>query len=483
MVVNNYSKGKITPNARGLVLSSAKFKVFYGTFVDTPQLGQLRIRYKTAIGVDDEGSIVFIVDNCLDPLAECSKYDGKLVMSNVQVVDVSDKNEFTTFFFPGFIDTHIHASQYPNAGIFGNSTLLSWLSTYTFPLEESLKDLNLAEIVYKKVVSRTLANGTTTAVYYTTIDPSSTKMMAKVCSELGQRSLIGKVCMDINSPDFYKETTQQCLDSCLEVIDYILNYLNDSKILPVVTPRFAPTCSHELMHGLSDISKNFNNLHIQTHLSENTKEIQLVESLFPECNSYTDVYYKNGLLTDKTILAHCIHLKPDEIELIKKQKSGISHCPISNSSLTSGECQVRMLLDKGVNIGLGTDVSGGFSSSILVTARQAHLVSRHVAMKCSDIKKKEHSKLSVMDALYLGTQGGAQVLKMSDMIGSFAVGKKFDTQLIDLDTHGSNVDVFPWQIPTHSKFSMEDLVCKWFFNGDDRNTIKVWVDGIQISTK
>lgn len=480
-----------------------KFVVFYGTFIDTPKLGEIRIRVKTSVGVSlfgvDNGCIKFIKENSIDPLLDAKSYDGSLSELDIAVVDSSQHvNSSTTFFFPGFIDTHIHASQYPNAGIFGNSTLLDWLDTYTFPLEASLEDLSVAEKVYTKIVQRTLSHGTTTATYYTTIDPESTKLMGKICSTHGQRALVGKVCMDVNSPDFYIESAKKCLKSCEDVIEYLQDDLKDSKILPILTPRFAPTCSRDLMVKLSEMSEKFGDLHIQTHLSENDNEIEWVSSLFPECENYTDVYDRYKLLTKKTVLAHCVHLSNDEAQLIKERECGISHCPISNSSITSGECKVRWLLDQGISVGLGTDVSGGYACSILATARQAHLVSRHLAMKENDPKVREHVKLSLADALFLATTGGAQTLDMQNKLGTFDIGKQFDTQLIDIESEGSNVDIFDWQRPaisqetaasitstTKSAFkkrlppqiSHEDLLAKWFFNGDDRNVVRVWVDG------
>ncbi|QLG72337.1 hypothetical protein HG535_0D00440 [Zygotorulaspora mrakii] len=474
----------------------ASFIVFYGTFIDTPVLGELRIRHKTSVGVcmsesEEKGSIRFIIEDSEDPLADALAYDSQLSESDVTVIDGLSMGEAgdgsSTFFFPGFIDTHIHASQYPNAGIFGNSTLLDWLETYTFPLESSLKDLEIANVVYSKVVDRTLANGTTTASYYTTIDPESTKLMGEICSARNQRALIGKVCMDTNSPDFYIESTEECLKSCENVINYLQKDLRDPKVQPVLTPRFAPTCSEDLMKKLGALSQKYGGLHIQTHLSENDNEIRWVEELFPECDTYADVYNKFNLLTEKTVLAHCVHISPKEAKLIKTRNCGISHCPVSNSSITSGECRVRWLLDQGINVGLGTDISGGFSCSILAIARQAHLVSRHLAMRETGTEEREHVKLSMEDVLYLATMGGAKALDMGDNLGTFDIGKQFDTQLIDIESQGSNVDIFQWQKISEvmneknkfqpPKISHNDLLAKWFFNGDDRNILKVWVGG------
>lgn len=146
----------------------------------------------------------------------------------------------------------------------------------------------------------------------------------------------------------------------------LVDYLRDikSRIIPVITPRFAPTCSRELMSGLGELAKS-EGLPAQTHLSENLAEIAWVKELFPECTSYADVYYKSGLLGKQTILAHCVHLTEEELTLIAQTASGISHCPNSNSNLSSGICPVKKIMQKGIKMGLGTDVAAGYSPSIL----------------------------------------------------------------------------------------------------------------------
>lgn len=294
--------------------------------------------------------------------------------------------------------------------------------------------------------------------------------------------------MNQNSPDYYtdkdEETSKQ---SDLEVIDYIKTVDPTYEIVsPIFTPRFAPSCTFESMKWMGEEMKR-TGLPCQTHVSENKQEIEWVKELFPQCSSYTDVYDKAGVLGPRTILAHGVHLDDDEVKLIAARKAGISHCPISNSSITSGEAPVRKYLDNGIKMSLGTDASGGFTPSILETARQALLVSRHVAMKTED----DRDKLSVDEVLCIATLGGAQVCGLDDKLGNFEVGKKWDAQLIDLMAKDSPIDVFEWQenIKVLSGIGkrrdsdaqdvqrMENLLAKWLFGGDDRNVRKVWVSG------
>ncbi|KAF2813922.1 guanine deaminase [Mytilinidion resinicola] len=442
--------------------------IYIGPFVHSKSLAELEICTKGAIGVDEKGVIAFVER---DDVEGVSKKEG---WESAKVVEVKDNG----FFFPGFIDTHIHASQYPNAGIFGKSTLLDWLNTYTFPLESSLSALPRATTVYTRAVSRTLSHGTTTAAYYATVHVPATNLLADICLAKGQRALIGRVCMNSTlSPDYYRDASvaaaiaasRECVEYCRRIDP------SGELVAPIITPRFAPSCTEECLHALGALQKE-TGAYAQTHISENAPEIALVNELFPTHKGYADVYDKAGLLNPKMILAHAVHLTAKEKELVAARDAKISHCPASNTALTSGCAPVRDLLDRGITVGLGTDVSGGFSPSILEMARQAIWVSRHVAMHEGD-----HAKLSVEEVLYLATRGGAKVVGLEEKVGAFEVGMEWDAQMVALesvpeggerheDGFVEGVDVFGWE-------AWEDRVAKWLFGGDDRCTVAVWVRG------
>ncbi|KAG0650515.1 putative guanine deaminase [Hyphodiscus hymeniophilus] len=447
--------------------------VYLGTFIHSKSLEELEYLHNSAAFVDEKGAIVAIELDCDQKKAE-EVLLPKLGWKKGEVtVNVAKPGQF---YFPGFIDTHIHASQYPNAGIFGKSTLLDWLNTYTFPMEASLSNLTKANLVYSRVIQRTLSHGTTTASYYATIDVPATNLLADLCLSLGQRAFIGRCCMDTLSPDFYRDVSAaSSLADTKATISHIASIdPTYALVSPIITPRFAPSCSSELMHSLGALQKE-TGLPIQTHISENKNEVKLVAEMFPDHASYTHVYDNHGLLGPKTILAHCVHLTEEEVDLIKLREAKISHCPASNSAITSGTAKVRWLLEKGIEIGLGTDMSGGYSPSILEAVRQASLVSRHVAMEGD-----EKTKLSMEEVLYLGTRGGAKVIGLEEKIGGFGVGMEWDAQLIGLGSVEENdfngqldmgaVDIFGWE-------SWEERVAKWIYNGDDRNTLSVWVKG------
>lgn len=193
--------------------------------------------------------------------------------------------------------------------------LLEWLNKYTFNHEKGYKDIEKAIKVYTKTVLSLLKNGTTTVSYFSTIHYEASKILRELCLKYGQRALIGKVNMDRNSPDDYIETTEESFNDTLKFIEL---FKEGEIVQPTITPRFVPTCTPELMEKLGQLAKE-KNLHIQSHVSENKDEIEWVKSLHPEINTYVGVYHKFGLLTDKTILAHGIHLTDEELKLMSKQ--------------------------------------------------------------------------------------------------------------------------------------------------------------------
>jgi len=353
-------------------------------------------------------------------------------------------------------------------------------------MESSLSSLPLAQRIYANFVSRTLSNGTTTCAYYATRHVPATNLLADICLARGQRAFVGRVCMDMLSPEYYRdESVESAVRDSRECIEYVRGIDPKGEVVkPIVTPRFAPSCTKECLAGLGKLAKE-TDTHVQTHVSENRGECEFVKELFPESKSYTAVYETANLLGPKTILAHAVHLSQDERDIVKASGSKISHCPASNTALTSGCCPVRELLSAGITVGLGTDVSGGFSPSILEEVRQAIWVSRFVAMQSpSASSPNDAAKLSTAEALYLATRGGAAVVGLEDKVGGFEVGKEWDAQMIRLgsvpeqgetgsggfEQAGGVVDLFGWE-------SQEEKVEKWVYSGDDRNCVALWVKG------
>lgn len=304
---------------------------------------------------------------------------------------------------------------------------------------------------------------------------------------------------DLNPEYLRDESPQQAIEDTKATIAHIGSIDPDCALItPIITPRFVLSCSSPLLSDLGALAKE-NDLPIQTHLSENTSEIALVRKLFPSHESYSHVYDTHGLLTPKTVLAHCVHLSPPERTLLKERGSKVSHCPVSNTSLSSGLCPVRELLDEGIEVGLGTDVSGGYSASILVAAREAAMVSRTLAAVTAEetgpdekgeqgreaakhsTSAKDRKKLSVEECLYLATMGGAKCLGLEGKVGGFEVGMQWDAQLVELDDaagggdEGVSGDTGPVELWGEETWG--EKVAKWLFCGDDRNTKKVFVGG------
>ncbi|MCJ1389891.1 hypothetical protein MMC18_002748 [Xylographa bjoerkii] len=468
-----------------------KRTIYIGTFIHSMSHEALEVVELGVIGVDETGVIAFVAkDYRLAELKETVK--SRHGWDDWETVMVGDGTS-TTFFFPGFVDTHIHASQLPNAGIFGKSTLLSWLHTYTFPLESSLASLLRASTVYNHAVASTLRHGTTTAAYYATTHVPATTLLASICHTRGQRAFIGRCNMDSHiHPTYYKDNdAESALKDTRASVEAIKEVdAGEGLVMPILTPRFAPSCTAELLSGLGELQKE-TGLRVQTHISENLPEVALVRQLFPEQSSYTEVYDTHGLLGPKTVLAHACHLSAEEVQLVKARGASVSHCPVSNSYLGSGLCPVRELLGAGIPVGLGTDVSGGWSCSILAAAREAGGVSRlrtyaekearYGAEPGKGEMEREKMKLSVEECLYLATKGGAECLGLGQTVGVFEVGMEWDAQLVDLgaevreDGTGARGGVALW-----GGEGWEERVAKWVHCGDERNTRRVWVRGREV---
>ncbi|XP_060066008.1 guanine deaminase-like isoform X2 [Ylistrum balloti] len=393
-----------------------------GTFIHSTITSPLVILSDHCIGVIS-GKIVFIQKND-------NKINDVLEKYNIDVGNIICLKGLQ-FVIPGFVDTHIHAPQYSNCGKCLDEDMLSWLHKYTFPTEAKFADLDFATKQYWKVVSRVVKNGTTTASYFGTIHTNSTLKLCDVIQSIGQRGIVGKVNMNRNSPDYYKENTTISVQETKRYVQEVV-MRKYTLIRPCITPRYAGNCCMGLMKQLGQIARS-NEIHVQT------------------------------------VLAHGIYLTPEDRKLIRERNCGISHCPNSNISIRSGMLDVRACLDDNISVGLGTDISGGYSPSILDAMRTAIFTSNTIALH----KGPNYKPLDYQDVFRLATLGGAKVLDMEDHIGNFEVGKAFDALLVDPCVDGGPIDVF-------REDTMEDIIQKFIFLGDDRNILSVFVAGNDI---
>ncbi|XP_014213225.1 guanine deaminase [Copidosoma floridanum] len=422
-------------------------KSFVGPIIHSADTGELVIHERAQIDVKD-GKIIKI--NLNPDKNSCDR-------ENVVFLKAGQ------FIIPGFIDAHIHAVQVPNLGTGYDKHLLEWLENYTFPLERQYIDEEFADKVFDAVVQRTLKLGTTTACYFASLYKSSSLILAKKVVKYGQRAFVGKINMNSCQFEDYFESLE---DSIKETEGFIedVRKMNSPLVEPIISPRFALSCDTELMAKLGDLAKE-KNVHVQTHISENKEEVEAVKTLFAQHPSYAEVYDAAGLLTDKTVLAHGVHLTDRELEIIKKRQTAIIHCPNSNTNLKSGLCDVRRLRAANIKVGLGTDVSGGNNPLILDTMRSALQASIHLSFI-----KSGYKPLDYKDVFYLATLGGAEALAINNKVGNFQVGKEFDALVIDLASPESAIDNL-------KDYSLDEKLQRLIYCGDDRNIVKVYVSG------
>jgi guanine deaminase len=336
-----------------------------------------------------------------------SRDDPRPAFPSAGFIDLGNKT-----IVPGFVDTHIHLPQFRIMGV-GSGDLLSWLNTYTYPEEARFANPEYAAKVAAEFFDAVAANGTTTAVVYSSIHEEATDLAFSAARTKGIRAFIGKVMMDRNSPEALLEDTQASIARSLRLFEK-WDGAEGGRLRYIFTPRFAGSCSTELMKRVGKIARD-RNAFMQSHLSENIDEVNWVRRLFPECASYTAIYDSAGMLTKRCIMAHCIHLSSDEIETLSRSEVNVAFCPYSNRTLHSGTMRYQKLRDAGLNISLGTDVAGGPSLAMLEQMQEATAA----------------ANISWSEALYLATLGGAQALGLSDQIGNFESGKDADFVVVD----------------------------------------------------
>lgn len=368
--------------------------------------------------------------------------------------DVPVKDYSGCLIMPGFIDLHAHAPQYVFAGIGMDLQLLDWLDNYTFPAEAKYADKDYAFEKYSFFTNKLLTSATTRAVLFGTIHADSDLILAKLLEKTGLKILLGKVNMNRNSAPNLTETTQ---DSIEETERFVKELANFNNVKPIITPRFVPSCTADLMSALGEIAKKYN-LPIQSHLDENLGEIDWVAKLHPECSSYTDVYKKYGLLDDKTIMAHCVHVSEVEQKTLKENGTFIAHCPQSNVNLTSGVAPAVHYLQDNQKIGLGTDIAGGTTLSMFRAASDAIRSS-----KLRFYYTKEDRALSVSEAFFMATKGGGEFF---GKVGSFENDFEFDAIVVDDSSLG----------PT-KVFSPAQRLERVLYQADERNIKAKFVEG------
>jgi len=318
---------------------------------------------------------------------------------------------------PGFIDTHIH---YPQVDVIGSGgrQLLDWLEDYTFPAEARFADEAHAGAVAEFFLDELIRNGTTTALVFCTVHAASAEAFFTAAARRRMRMIAGKVLMDRNSPDALCERVEDGQRATRGLIE---KWHGQDRLLYAITPRFAPTSSAEQLAGAGRLAQEFPGVYVHSHLAENRDEIAWVSRLFPEARSYLDVYDRFGLVRERTVYAHCIHM--DDIDRTRMAQAGAAaaFCPTSNLFLGSGLFDIAAADAAGLRFSPATDVGGGTSFSMLRTLGEAYKVAQ-----------LSGQRLSPMRAFYLATLGAARCLGLERLIGSFIFGAEADFVALDL---------------------------------------------------
>ena len=327
--------------------------ILKGNILYTPRPSEfISIPHGYIIAVD--GVVVYCGESIPPAYADC------------EVTDYGDN-----LIIPGFVDTHAHAPQYCNRGLGMDKELLPWLETYTFPEEAKFSDSDYARLVYGAFVQDLWRNGTTRSILFGTIHKESTLVLMELLQKAGLSAYVGKVNMDRNSPNFLIEETQQSLIDTKDWLDVSSQY--GPLVKPIITPRFVPSCTSELMSGLGRLAEEYN-VPIQSHLSENHGEIDWVASLHPESSS--------------------------------------------------GIAPIRKLMKRNIPIGLGSDISGGHIVSMAKVLTEAIGLSK---MKWVEVDQT-YAPLTLSEAFYMATKGGG---KFFGKVGSFEKGCDLDALIID----------------------------------------------------
>ncbi len=375
-------------------------------------------------------------------------------LQQCEVEDLGDR-----LLIPAMNDMHVHAPQYRNQGIAMDLELMPWLEKYTFPEEQKYADTAYAERMYRRFVRDLWRYGTMRVVAFATVHLDSTRLLMRLLEKAGMAGLVGKVNMNRNCPETLTETVEDANKACEALVDEFGGC--DSHVRPIVTPRFIPSCTQELMTACGEMVRKYN-LPVQSHLSENHDEIEFVKQLEPESRFYGDAYDRYGLFgKTPTVMAHCVWTGEEELQLIKERRVMVAHCPTSNLNVSSGMAPIRRFLNADVSVGLGSDVSGGHDFSIFRMMVYAIQVSK--MHYCND---KSCAFLTLPEVFWIATKSAGSFF---GKVGSFEPGYDFDALVID-DTE-LNFD----------NYTLPQRLERFIYIGDDRQIVARYCQGRLIS--
>ena len=377
-------------------------KILKGDLVSAPTLGTLETTAHGCLVLDDDGRILSV---------EQTVPQG----ADAEIIDCG-----SALIMPSFVDMHLHAPQYPMLGMGMDLPLIDWLNTYTFETEARFADLDFARRTYRRLASDLITNGTTRVCMFSSLHTDATLILMEELEKAGVTGYVGKVNMDRNGSAHLQETTEESKRETLRWLDECARF---RYVKPILTPRFTPSCTDELMAWLGALA-NERGLYIQSHLSENRSEIAWVRELHPDCAQYWETYAKYGLWKDHTVMAHCVHSDARECAAMRDHGVVVAHCAGSNINLCSGVSPVREMLQQGIWVTLGSDIAGG---ALLPMYKVVTM-----SIRASKIKRIEtdwsEDFLTVPEAYYLGSTSGHRYFGAQ---GHFAVGDRLHAIVVD----------------------------------------------------
>ena len=357
---------------------------------------------------------------------------------------------------PGFVDAHVH---YPQTAIIASwgKRLIDWLNSYTFPEELRLADPDYAAQIAGRYLDLTLDHGTTTVCSFATVAPHSVDAIFTAAVQRGQRIVAGKTCMDRSAPEGLRDSAQSAYDDSKTLIE---RWHDKGRARYAITPRFTPTSTPDQLAALGALWADHPDCLMQTHLSEQLDEIAWVRDLVPRARDYLDTYEEHGLIGERALFGHAIHLEPREIDRLAETGAAVVHCPTSNTFIGSGLFDMAKIAARHIPIGLATDTGGGSSFSMLRTMAAAY-----------EIGQLRGTPLHAAQLIWLATAGSARSLHLQDKIGSLTPGLEADITILDLASTPAIE-----QRSTNAN-SVWDMLFATIMMGDDRAVKTVWVNG------
>lgn len=420
------------------------------TFIDDPlKAGEqraLRHRERGAVVIGDDGRIA---------------WEGERSELPARHAGLPRTDHGAALVMPGFIDAHLHYPQHRMLAAYGKD-LLDWLNRYTFIEEQRYGEPVFAQAAAKAFIGELFSHGITSCLAFSTIHPVALDALFTEAQDQGMALISGKTMMDCNAPSGLTDTPQRGYDESKALIS---RWHGVDRLQYAITPRFAVTSSEAQLEATASLKREHPDLIFQTHLSENKLEIETVARAFPWSRDYTDVYDHYGLLSEKAFFAHGIHLSERELARLSETGASVVHCPTSNNFLGSGLFGYHHTRSgkSPVNVGIGCDIGGGTSFSMLATMRDAYVVSQ----LCG-------ARISAFDGFYMATLGNAQLLCLDHEAGALKPGYYADIVVLD-------PCATPLMAARHAlSQSLHDILFALMILGDDRAVKETWVRGRRV---